>query len=137
MNPGRPAHAATINWHPGPNTGGLANTYRYEVSADGGAFVPGAGPLPASPTTATVECPGVFLCSYRLTAVSAKGASPVSNTVSHRLQRTDEDLEPGRVRVGAEPRPGLADGQRDVEPAGQSRRRADHAIRSPPLLREL
>jgi hypothetical protein len=82
VNPGRPAHAATINWHPGPSTGGLANTYRYEVSADGGTFVPGAGPLPASPTIATVECPGTFLCSYRLTAVSAKGSSAVSNTVS-------------------------------------------------------
>ncbi len=82
VTPGRPAHAATINWHPGTTTGGLANTYTYEVSADGGPFVAGTGPIPASPTIATVDCNAVTICSYRLTATNGLGASPVSNTVS-------------------------------------------------------
>ncbi|MGZ6962712.1 MAG: Ig-like domain-containing protein [Acidimicrobiia bacterium] len=82
VTPGKPAHAATINWHPGATTGGLANTYTYEVSMDAGPFVPGTGPLPVFPTKATVDCNAVTLCSYRLTATSSKGASPVSNTKS-------------------------------------------------------
>ena len=52
------------------------------MSVDGGPFVAGSGPLPASPTIATVGCAGVFLCSYRMTAMNARGASAVSNTVS-------------------------------------------------------
>ena len=75
VTPGKPTHAATINWKPGVSTGGLTNTYTSEVSADAGPFVPGAGPLPVSPTIATVECNAVTICSYRLKATSAKGAA--------------------------------------------------------------
>ncbi len=80
--PGKPAHAATINWRPGATTGGLANTYTYEVSADAGPWVAGAGPLPSFPTIATVECDAATICSYRLKATNARGSSPVSNVVS-------------------------------------------------------
>jgi hypothetical protein len=82
VSPGRPANAATINWRPGANTGGLMNSYRYEVSADGGAYAAGTSVLPASPTIVTVECPGVFICSYRLRALNGKGWSVYSNVVS-------------------------------------------------------
>jgi hypothetical protein len=83
--PGPSAHAATITWRPGTTTGGLANTYRYEVSVDQGPFAesPSALGLTGSlPVRSTVECPATSVCSYRLKAVSAKGASPSSATVS-------------------------------------------------------
>ena len=82
VQPGRPGDSATITWKAPTNPGGLAVTYSYEVSADGGAFTAGPTPLPNSPTTAIVECLANTTCSYRVKASNAKGAGPASTAKS-------------------------------------------------------
>ena len=64
------------------DTGGLALSFTYEISVDGGAFAPGASTLPSFPYQALVECPGTNNCSYRVTAHNAKGDSPASGAMS-------------------------------------------------------
>ena len=76
--PGRPEASATISWTETADTGGLAVTYRYQVSSDGGPFVNGASSLPTFPRTAIVECPGTNNCSYKVFAQNAKGSSAAS-----------------------------------------------------------
>ena len=89
--PGRPVAAATISWTATADTGGLAVTYRYQVSSDGGPFVNGASTLGTFPRTAIVECPATNNCSYKVFAQNAKGSSAASPA------RTTAFDPPGKV----------------------------------------
>lgn len=77
--PGRIADTAIITWKRPTKPGGLAVTYSYEVSHDGGPFIAGPNLLPNSPLTAIVDCLANISCSYRVIASNAKGAGVASN----------------------------------------------------------
>ena len=138
--PGRPVASATISWTATADTGGLAVTYRYQVSSDGGPFVNGASTLGTFPRTAIVECPGTNNCSYKVFAQNAKGSSAASPARDHRVQPPGQGRDAGRRRGQCrrpEPRLGHRDRDRHLVPVTEHGRRADDRLRRPDVHRQL
>ena len=98
-----------MNWSPPNNTGGLPILYyAYDFSLDGGAFQTSPTHLAATPLRATVPCTAANFCSYRVTAVTAKGSGPVSNVHTAAYSSPDRPRSVAAVVAASNPGSGTS-----------------------------